>query len=325
MARWKAAQEVAAREVLLQQLAEQQKQRQAAEETAKRKVAETAAAREVLLQQLGEQQRLRQAAEESAKRKLAETIAARGSLLQQLAEQRRVAELEATRRHEQQVQQVADQAAERQATAVQAALAAEPFYHDPPRHIDIDAAIQERNRREQEWIQRMHQMWQNERRAEEQMQLDEQEELQRISIADRNLQERMRRLDQLANNMSSTRVDQYQAQVAAQREQIQMDREMAAALAAEYQMQRNNELALRRQMEEEESDDDESNDSDSDDQEYDEFGRLSPLVFPSSPMPSAHLLSSSPVQPRDPHGFHVPMRVAGMGTGQDQVTRGPMD
>ena len=43
-------------------------------------------------------------------------------------------------------------------------------------------------------------------------------------------------------------------------------------------------------MEEEESDDDESNDSDSDDQEYDEFGRLSSLVSPSSPMPSAHPL-----------------------------------
>ena len=102
--------------------------------------------------------------------------------------------------------------------------------HDPTCHIDIDAAIQECNRREQEWIQGMHQAWQNERRAEEQMQLDELEEDQRLSIADRNLHQRMMRLDELANNMSASQIDQYQAQVAAHAEQIEMDREMAAAL-----------------------------------------------------------------------------------------------
>ena len=105
---------------------------------------------------------------------------------------------------EQQQQQV-------QLATQQAALAVEPFYHDPPRHIDIQAAIQERNRREQEWIQRMHEMWRNEHRAEEQMQLDEQEELQHISIADQIFQGRMRRLDEVENHMSGTQVEQYRA------------------------------------------------------------------------------------------------------------------
>ena len=122
---------------------------------------------------------------------------------------------------------LAEQEAERQAAAVQAALAVEPFYHDPPRHIDIDAAIR--------------------------------------SIEDQILQERMRRLDELANNMSSSRNDEYHAQVAAQGEQIQRDREMAATLAADYGGQRS-----KREAQEEESDDD----------EYNDFGRVSPLVFP---------------------------------------------
>jgi len=56
---------------------------------------------------------------------------------------------------------------------------------------------------------------------------------------------------------------------------------MAAALAAEYEHQRNNEIALRREMELDEEE--------LDDEEYDEFGRVSPLQFPSS-------LPSSPVQ-----------------------------
>ena len=64
----------------------------------------------------------------------------------------------------------------------------EPLYYDPPWHIDIQAALQECNRWEQEWVQRMHQMWQNERHAEEQMQMDELKEQQRLSIADCNLQ-----------------------------------------------------------------------------------------------------------------------------------------
>jgi hypothetical protein len=171
----------------------------------------------------------------------------------------------------------------------------------------------------------MHQMWQNERHAEDQMQLDELEEQQCISIADCNLQQRMMRLDQLANNMSSTQVDVYGAQLAAQKEQVQTDREIAAALAAEYEEQRNNDLALRMEMEEEESDQGESDafgrissplhdgfESDSSlefpsspmGSQHDAFGRISPLQFPSSPSPtpmhspSQHIpsLSSSPVQ-----------------------------
>ena len=76
--------------------------------------------------------------------------------------------------------------------------------------------------------------------------MDEQEEQQRISIEDRILQERMRRLDELANNMSSSRIDEYHAQVAAQGEQIQRDREMAATLAADYEGQITNEKQKRR-------------------------------------------------------------------------------
>ena len=172
VAKWKAAQEVAARELLLQQLAEQQRQRQLAEKVAKCKAAQEVAARGVLLQQLAEQQRQRQAAEKTAARKVAEAIAAKEFMVQQFTQhdrqrqvfeveekaQRQVAEAERTRQQNQQLQQLADQEALRQAAAVQAAVAAEPFYHDPPRHIDIDTAIQEHNRREQEWIQRMNQM-----------------------------------------------------------------------------------------------------------------------------------------------------------------------
>jgi len=73
---------------------------------------------------------------------------------------------------------VAEQEAERQAAIQDAALAAELLYHDPPRHIDIQAALQEQNRREQEWIQQVHNMWRNEQLAEDQVQMDEQEELQ---------------------------------------------------------------------------------------------------------------------------------------------------
>ena len=147
-------------------------------------------------------------------------------------------------------------------------------------------------------------MWRNEQHAEEQVELDELEELQRISIEDRNLHKKMMRLDELANNMSRTQINEYRAQVAAQAEQIQTDREMAAALAAEYQEQRNNEIALRREMQEmEDSEDDED-----EDEEYDEFGRVTPLWFPpsSSPLqsPSTHSPSLPPQSPS--LEFHPP-------------------
>ena len=103
-----------------------------------------------------QQELLQKMAEE---RRTAEAAAARERMLQQLAEQerqRQAAEAEAARQHHLQLQQLAEEENQRQAAAQQAALAAEPFYHDPPRHIDIQAALQERNRREQEWIQRMH-------------------------------------------------------------------------------------------------------------------------------------------------------------------------
>jgi hypothetical protein len=54
-------------------------------------------------------------------------------------------------------------------------------------------------------------MWRNERLAEDQMQFDEQEELQRISIEERNLQGRIIQLEQLENNMSRDQVDEYRA------------------------------------------------------------------------------------------------------------------
>jgi hypothetical protein len=228
------------------------------------------------------------------------------ALLQRVADERRAAEAAAAR--ERRLQQLAEQEQQTQAAAVQAAVAVEPIYHDPPRHIDIQAALQERNRREQEWIQRVHNMWRNERLAEDQMQLDEQEELQRISIEERNLQERIIRLERLENNMSRDQVDEYRAQVAAQEEQIQTDREMAAALAAEYEYQRNNEIALRRKMELDEEE--------SDDEEYDEFGKVSPLRFPSSlpsspvqaqlPLPSAPLLRLPSLQREPTPEFDAP-------------------
>jgi hypothetical protein len=256
-----------------------------------------------------QQELLQKIAEES---RTAEAAAARETMLQQLAEQerqRQAAEAEMARQDELHLlQQLAEEENQRQAAAQQAALAAEPLYHDPPRHIDIQAALQEWNRREQEWIQRMDQMWRNERHAEEQVELDEQEELQRISIEDRNLHEKMMRLDELANNMSRTQINEYQAQVAAQAEQIQTDREMAAALAAEYQEQRNNEIALRREMEEmEDSEDDEDEDED-EDEEYDEFGRVTPLWFPPSSSPLQSPSTHSPsLPPRSPSlEFHPP-------------------
>jgi hypothetical protein len=67
--------------------------------------------------------------------------------------------LSASLERESPLQQLAEQEAQRQ---IAAAVAAEPLYHDPLRHIDIEAALQEHNGHEQEWIQRMHQMWRNE-------------------------------------------------------------------------------------------------------------------------------------------------------------------
>jgi hypothetical protein len=136
----RAAEDAAARDRLLQQFADEQRQRQAAEEFAERRAAEESAARETILQQ-----RLGEAEEETAKRRAAEKIfAARKRMLQQLAQQetqREAAEAEVARV---QLQQLAEQETERQAAAQQAAVAAEPLYHDPPRHIDIEAALQER-------------------------------------------------------------------------------------------------------------------------------------------------------------------------------------
>ena len=206
-------------------------EKQAAEEHGRMRAAEARA----LLEEIAEQKR---------QQKVAEDMAARELMVQQLAQQeqqrkaaaaketadRQAAEAEAIRVHNQQLQQLANEEVQRQAAVQQAAVVVEPLYHDPPHHIDIDAAIQEHNRREREWIRGMHQVWQNERQAEEQMQLDELEEEQWISIADRNLHQRMMRLDELANNMSASQINQYQAQVAAHAEQIEMDREMAAAL-----------------------------------------------------------------------------------------------
>lgn len=281
----RSAEAAAARERLLQQFADELRERQEAEELAERTAAasEEVAAREtILLQKLGE------AAEETAKRRAVENIfAARKRMLQQLSQQETQREAAEAEVAGVQLQQLAEHEAERQAAAQQAALAAEPLYHDPPRHIDIEAALQERNRNEQTWIRRVHEMWRNEQRAEDQMQLDEQEELQRISIEDRHLHQRMMRLDQLANHMSSTQVDQYRAQVVTRAEQIQADRDMAAALAAEYAEQRQNELALRKEMECDEEDEDEGDYP----VEYDDFGRVSPLQFPSSSLPP-----STPVQ-----------------------------
>jgi len=57
-------------------------------------------------------------------------------------------------------------------------------------------------------------------------------------------------------------------------EQIEMDR----AMAAEYEDQHNNEIALRGEGE--------SDQGESDGTQYDAFGRLSPLQFPSSLPPS---------------------------------------
>jgi hypothetical protein len=296
------AKAAAARDRRIQLPAEQETQRQADEEIAARREAEAVAAREIMLERQAEDDRIRQA----------EAATARKRRLEQLAEEekrRQAAEAEAARQNNLQLsQQVIQQQVERQAAVQQAALAVEPLYHDLPRHIDIQAALQERNQREQEWIQRVHAMWRNERLAEDQVQLDELEELQRISIEERNLQQRIIQLDQLGNNMSRDQIDEYHAQVAAQEEQIQTDREMAAALAAEYEYQCNNEIALRRKIELDEEE--------SDDEEYDEFGKVSPLRFPSSlpsspmqaqlPLPSASLLCPPSLQRKPTPEFDLP-------------------
>ena len=151
-------------------------------------------------------------------------------------------------------------------------------------------------------------MWRNEHHAEEQMQLDEQEELQHLFIEDRNLHQRMMRLDELANNMSSSQVDQYQAQVVTWAEQIQADREMAAALAAEYEEQKNNEIALKEEMD---CDDEDEDKDDEVPEEYDEFGRVSPLRFPtsllSSPLQFPSSLPPSPMQSPSPSPLSPPL------------------
>ena len=168
------AEAAASRERQVQQLAEQERERQKAEDIAKRREAEAVAAREKKLAEAKKQaqaeaaavkeRKLQEFAKEQRQRqneevKMAEAAAAREIGLQQTAEQQRqreAAEAEVARQHNLQLlQQVAEQEVERQAATQQAALAAEPLYHDPPRHIDIQAALQERNRREQEWIQRV--------------------------------------------------------------------------------------------------------------------------------------------------------------------------
>jgi hypothetical protein len=75
------------------------------------------------------------------------------SILPPLAQQwveRHAAKAEAARQHDLHLQHLADQEIERQAAAQEAALAGEPLYHDPPRHIDIEAALEAHNGNEQE-------------------------------------------------------------------------------------------------------------------------------------------------------------------------------
>ena len=114
----RAAEAAAARETMLRQLAEQERQRQEIEEIAKRRAAEDIAAKEIVLQQLAEQERQRQIAEDVAKTRAAED-----------ERQRQAAEAEAARQHHLQLQQLSEEENQRQAAVQQAA---EPFYHDPP-------------------------------------------------------------------------------------------------------------------------------------------------------------------------------------------------
>ena len=157
-------------------------------------------------------------------------------LLQQMAQQRRVAEEEraeaaqAELRREHSIRQ-------EQARARQQALDDQPHYQDPPR-IDIQAALEARRRQDQELIQHVHNMWRQQRRADELQQQDELEAENRRIREDRDLLERMLRLEEIENNLMADRLRDYEAQIAAQAEQL-IQQDMMNGTALHYDQNRN--------------------------------------------------------------------------------------
>ena len=67
-------------------------------------------------------------------------------------------------------------------------------------------------RRDERWIQQMHNVWRNEQRAQQQLQQDEEREQHQRWIEDRALVQRQLRLEEITNNTSRQHFELYQAQ-----------------------------------------------------------------------------------------------------------------
>ena len=73
--------------------------------------------------------------------------------------------------------------------------------------------MDEAQRRDDRWIQQMHNAWRNERLAQEQVQQDEEEEERQRWDEQRGLLQRQLRSENITNNMSGQNVQDYQAQI----------------------------------------------------------------------------------------------------------------
>ena len=90
--------------------------------------------------------------------------------------------------------------------------AIQPLWHDPPRHIDFEAIQQEHQRRDQELIQQMQNVWRNQLEMwQDQLEMQQdRDKLQRQRQRhESHLLDQMHRLGVVADNMSSDRVEEY--------------------------------------------------------------------------------------------------------------------
>ena len=72
--------------------------------------------------------------------------------------------------------------------------------------------MEEARRRDERWIQQMHNVWRNEQRAQQQLQQDEEQEQHQRWIEDRALVQRELRLEDITNITSRQHFELYQAQ-----------------------------------------------------------------------------------------------------------------
>ena len=72
--------------------------------------------------------------------------------------------------------------------------------NNPHYHINVEAVMEEARRKDERWMQQMHNIWRNEQRAQQQLQQDEEQEQHQRWIEDRALVQRKIRLENITNN-----------------------------------------------------------------------------------------------------------------------------